>query len=138
MGRLRERRDVVLIDYRGTGLSDAIDCESLQNGSLDDLYANVAECGGQLGSRSDLYGSDDVAADIEAVRAALGLRRFDYFGFSTRRGRPGLRGAPSAPLALGCPRRAVRVPALRPRRPRRRVPWRRSSIAYAALGSLPA
>jgi pimeloyl-ACP methyl ester carboxylesterase len=81
-GPLRERRDVVLIDYRGTGLSDAINCESLQNGSLDDFYANVAECGSQLGSRSDLYGSDDVAADIEAVRAALGLRRFDYYGFS--------------------------------------------------------
>ena len=82
LGPLRERRDVVLIDYRGTGLSDAIDCESLQNGSIDNYYADVVECGRQLGSRSDLYGSDDVAADIEAVRAALGLRRFDYFGFS--------------------------------------------------------
>ncbi len=29
-GPLRDRRDVVLIDYRGTGLSQAIDCPSVQ------------------------------------------------------------------------------------------------------------
>jgi pimeloyl-ACP methyl ester carboxylesterase len=77
----RDRRDVVLIDYRGTGLSQAIDCPSLQQPG-GEPYAAVRTCGAQLGSRSDLYGSADVAQDIEAVRAALDVERFDFYGFS--------------------------------------------------------
>ena len=41
-----------------------------------------APAAAQLGSRSDLYGSADVAQDIEAVRAALDVERFDFYGFS--------------------------------------------------------
>jgi pimeloyl-ACP methyl ester carboxylesterase len=78
---LRDRRDVVLIDYRGTGLSQAIDCPSLQQPG-GEPYEAVRTCGSQLGSRSDLYGSADVAQDIEAVRAALEVKRFDFYGFS--------------------------------------------------------
>jgi pimeloyl-ACP methyl ester carboxylesterase len=80
-GPLRDRRDVVLIDYRGTGLSDAIDCPPLQ-AFVGDLYELVRLCGEQLGDRSDLYGSEDVAADIEAVRDALDVKRFDFYGLS--------------------------------------------------------
>jgi pimeloyl-ACP methyl ester carboxylesterase len=78
---LRDRRDVVLIDYRGTGLSQAIDCPSLQQPG-GELYEEVRACGSQLGSESDLYGSADVAQDIEAVRASLDVKRFDFYGFS--------------------------------------------------------
>ena len=78
---LRDRRDVVLIDYRGTGLSQAIDCPSLQQPG-GEPYEAVRTCGSQLGTRSDLYGSADVAQDIEAVRAALDVKRFDFYGFS--------------------------------------------------------
>ena len=78
---LRDRRDVVLIDYRGTGLSQAIDCPSVQEPG-GEPYESVRTCGAQLGSRSDLYGSEDVAQDIEAVRAALNVERFDFYGFS--------------------------------------------------------
>jgi pimeloyl-ACP methyl ester carboxylesterase len=80
-GPLRDRRDVVLIDYRGTGLSDAIDCPQLQEGA-GDIYENVRLCGEQLGTRSDLYGSEDVVADIEAVRKKLDAKRFDFYGLS--------------------------------------------------------
>jgi pimeloyl-ACP methyl ester carboxylesterase len=80
-GPLRGSRDVVLIDYRGTGLSDAIDCPPLQAGA-GDFYENVRLCGEQLGDTSDLYGSEDVAADIEAVRDALDVKRFDFYGLS--------------------------------------------------------
>jgi pimeloyl-ACP methyl ester carboxylesterase len=80
-GPLRDSRDVVLIDYRGTGLSQAIDCPSLQQPG-GEPYEAVRTCGAQLGSRSDLYGSADVAQDIEAVRAALEVERFDFYGFS--------------------------------------------------------
>jgi pimeloyl-ACP methyl ester carboxylesterase len=80
-GPLRDRRDVVLIDYRGTGLSQAIDCPSVQQPG-GEPYESVRTCGAQLGSRSDLYGSEDVAQDIEAVRAALNVESFDFYGFS--------------------------------------------------------
>jgi pimeloyl-ACP methyl ester carboxylesterase len=80
-GALLDRRDLVLIDYRGEGLSAPIDCPWLQRGAID-LYAAFAACGERLGPRADLYGSADVAEDVEAVRAALGVDRFDYHGGS--------------------------------------------------------
>ena len=80
-GPLLDRRDLVLIDYRGEGLSEPIDCPSLQRGAVD-LYAAFAACGEQLGRRADRYGTADVAEDVEAVRAALGVERFDYHGGS--------------------------------------------------------
>jgi pimeloyl-ACP methyl ester carboxylesterase len=67
--------------YRGTGLSQAIHCPSLQQPG-GEPYEAVRTCGAQLGSRSDLYGSADVAQDIEAVRAALEVERFDFYGFT--------------------------------------------------------
>src|SRR3954447_24922156 len=80
-GALLDRRDLVLIDYRGEGLSAPIDCPWLQRGAID-LYAAFAACGERLGPRADLYGSADVAEDVGAVRAALGVDRFDYHGGS--------------------------------------------------------
>jgi pimeloyl-ACP methyl ester carboxylesterase len=80
-GPLLDRRDLVLIDQRGVGRSRAIDCPPLQSGN-GDPYAAVASCGAQLGASADLYGSAEVARDIDAVRAALGVRQFDFYGGS--------------------------------------------------------
>ena len=78
---LRDRRDIVLIDQRGVGQSGAISCQPLQ-AENSDLVDAVRKCGQQLGSTSDLYGSADVAKDIDAVRADLGLQQFDFYGGS--------------------------------------------------------
>ena len=78
---LRERHDLVLIDQRGVGRSGGIDCDQLQQGP-EDAYAAFGSCGDQLGSAASLYGSADVARDIEAVRAALGVPRFVFYGAS--------------------------------------------------------
>ena len=78
---LRERHDLVLIDQRGVGRSGAIDCDLLQHGP-EDAYAAFGSCGDQLGSAASLYGSANVARDIEAVRAALGVPRFVFYGAS--------------------------------------------------------
>lgn len=113
-GPLRDRRDVVLIDYRGTGLSDAIDCPPLQAGA-GDFYENVRLCGEQLGDTSDLYGSEDVVADIEAVRDALDVKRFDFYGLLIRcRGPPGVRRPARASPGHGGARLAVLVRRLGP------------------------
>jgi pimeloyl-ACP methyl ester carboxylesterase len=78
---LRDRHDLVMFDQRGTGLSGAVDCPSLQHGA-DDLYAAFAACAAQLGTAADVYGSGDVALDIEALRAALGIERLEFYGAS--------------------------------------------------------
>ncbi len=77
---LRDRRDVLIIDKRGTGLSDPIDCPDLQTGSAD-LDA-VADCAGQLGNKAWFYGTDYAANDIVAVMDALDVDDVDFYGDS--------------------------------------------------------
>jgi pimeloyl-ACP methyl ester carboxylesterase len=79
---LRTKHDLVFIDQRGVGLSDAIDCSSVQNGVSGDLYSAFAQCAAHLGATANDYGSGDVALDIDAVRAALGVDKFDFYGGS--------------------------------------------------------
>jgi pimeloyl-ACP methyl ester carboxylesterase len=53
---LRDRRDVLMIDKRGTGFSSPIDCPALQTGSL--ALSAVAACAAQLGDSAWYYGTD--------------------------------------------------------------------------------
>ncbi len=78
---LLERRDLVLIDARGTGTSAPIDCPDLQDGvtSRSDFLASVGACGQSLGDDADRYGSGDVALDVEDVRHALGYPQLSYY-----------------------------------------------------------
>ena len=73
--------DLLAIDHRGIGASAAIDCPALQHVQGDQLDAARA-CGASLGAASDRYGSGDVADDVDAVRAALGIDEIDYYGVS--------------------------------------------------------
>lgn len=77
---LRDRRDVLIIDKRGTGVSTAIDCPLLQSGSAD--LSAVAACATQLKSSSWLYGTRFAVADIVSVLDVLGLPAVDFYGDS--------------------------------------------------------
>ena len=77
---LRDRRDVLIVDKRGTGRSDPIDCPDLQTGSTD-LDA-VAACAKQLGDTAWFYGTDFAANDIVAVMDALAIDEADFYGDS--------------------------------------------------------
>jgi pimeloyl-ACP methyl ester carboxylesterase len=82
-GPLLARRDLVLIDARGTGISGAIDCPALQRElAAPDSAAPqaVAACAAQLSTTAYDYGSAAIADDIDAVRAALGRKRIDLYG----------------------------------------------------------
>jgi pimeloyl-ACP methyl ester carboxylesterase len=81
---LRERRDLLLIDPRGTGRSGALSCSSLAGRDPLGLdYADLlSACGRELGPRAALYGSAAVADDIDAVRAALNIDKLDLWGDS--------------------------------------------------------
>jgi pimeloyl-ACP methyl ester carboxylesterase len=81
---LRRNRDLLLIDARGTGQSEAVTCPSLSSHDPLSLYQQSVwtTCGGDLGARAGLYGSAAVADDIDAVRASLGLHKLDLWGDS--------------------------------------------------------
>jgi pimeloyl-ACP methyl ester carboxylesterase len=78
---LLDTNDLLLVDNRGTGKSQPIDCEPLQNdgnGTLQD----IAQCGAYLGPASDLYGSGTAADDLAAVLSALAIPRISLYGDS--------------------------------------------------------
>jgi len=80
-GQNLDKHDLLLIDDRGRGLSGALDCEKLQHGTAPWDEA-VADCAAQVGANANRYGTGDVAEDTEAVRAALGYDKVDYYGGS--------------------------------------------------------
>jgi pimeloyl-ACP methyl ester carboxylesterase len=74
-------RDLVLVDARGTGSSEPIDCPDMQSGrATDDV--GMAACADLLGPRFDSYRSAAVADDINDVRAALGYDEVQVYGDS--------------------------------------------------------
>jgi pimeloyl-ACP methyl ester carboxylesterase len=76
-----DEHDLLLIDDRGRGLSTTIDCGNLQHGTTPFAQAE-AECAAQLGMAASRYGTGEIAQDTDAVRAALGYDKVDYFGWS--------------------------------------------------------
>jgi len=84
---LMDRRDLVLVDPRGTGRSSPLACRSLADVALGftppaQMSAAIGACGRELGPRVGAYGNAAVADDLDAVRGALGIERLDLFGAS--------------------------------------------------------
>lgn len=80
-GSLRERRDILIVDKRGTGTSDAVDCPELQTGDPSDPAALKA-CADQLGKKASLYGTHLAVDDIVAVMDAMQIGDVDFYGDS--------------------------------------------------------
>jgi len=89
---LRQRRDFLLVDQRGTGGSGALDCPELHGtpegvqGFLDHFVPTdaVRACHERLSKIADLdqYTSDNAIDDIDEVRAALGYSKVNVMGGS--------------------------------------------------------
>jgi pimeloyl-ACP methyl ester carboxylesterase len=80
-------RDVVLVDQRGTGGESALRCPQIEaRAPWDDEYdpAAVDACRSALEPRASLrqYSTDNAAADVDAVREALGYARIDVGALS--------------------------------------------------------
>lgn len=80
-GPLRLRHDVLMMDQRGTGHSQAIECPAAQNEYVLTQPA-ILECGALLGDTSDLYGTGLAADDLDAIVGALGAGVIDLYGDS--------------------------------------------------------
>jgi pimeloyl-ACP methyl ester carboxylesterase len=84
---LRQRRDLLLMDPRGVGRSDALTCPALSGparafGTRDAERNLVGECGHQLGSKVSDYGTPAVADDLDDIRASLHIGKLDLLGDS--------------------------------------------------------
>ena len=89
MKKLRERRDIVLIDQRGTGKSNPLPCRIDVNNPqimIDGAYASGAlpACRDELQAHAELtkYTTAYSVDDFDDVRAALGYDKVDLYGGS--------------------------------------------------------
>jgi len=97
--KLREHRDIVLVDQRGTGQSHAIDCDLYPGKDPQTALGSffpverVRECRAALAKTADLrmYTTAASVDDLDDVRAALGYDRLDLYGGSYEIGRASCR-----------------------------------------------
>ena len=102
---LRATSDLVFVDQRGTGESNALMCPSSAAADPASAFghvfnpAAVARCQTLLNQNADLakYTTDDAAEDLDAVRAALGYDRIAIYGasYGTRLAQAYMRRFPS-------------------------------------------
>ncbi len=84
----RARREIVMIDQRGTGGSNRLGCPELEapQGALQPMLPvdAVKRCRNSLHGKADVrhYLTADAVADLEAVRIALGYGKIDLSGLS--------------------------------------------------------
>jgi pimeloyl-ACP methyl ester carboxylesterase len=86
--RIRRDRDIVLVDQRGTGGSNALDCaasdEDLYQSTTAEILAETARCLKMSAAHADVrfYTTSLAVQDLDRVRAALGYARIDLYGSS--------------------------------------------------------
>ena len=86
---IRQGRDVLLVDQRGTGRSNGLYCEELALHRVSSFFPRwpiqaVRTCKARLSKKSDLsqYSSRNAAHDLDAVRRWLGYSRLNIFSSS--------------------------------------------------------
>ncbi len=88
--KIRERRDLVFVDQRGTGGSNPLNCVFFNPTDLQSYLGHwnpleqVSKCREQLETKADLrlYVTSIAMDDLEDVRAALGYKKINIFGGS--------------------------------------------------------
>jgi pimeloyl-ACP methyl ester carboxylesterase len=78
---LSARRDLLLVDLRGTGRSGALDCPAFRRHILG-YVDRAARCAAQLGPARDFYDTSRSVQDLAAVLGALHVGRVDLYGDS--------------------------------------------------------
>jgi pimeloyl-ACP methyl ester carboxylesterase len=78
---LSARRDLLLVDLRGTGRSGALDCPAFRRHILG-YVDRAARCAAQLGAARDAYDTSQSVQDLADVLAALHVGRVDLYGDS--------------------------------------------------------
>ena len=85
---IHRERDLVMVDQRGTGGSNRLDCDLPDDAAESDemppaeLQKLARECLAKLPGRPQFYTTSIAVRDLDAVRAALGYERINLFGGS--------------------------------------------------------
>lgn len=89
---LHRERDILLVDARGTGGSNLLQCDEIQDAmresgeepSPERMLQLGAQCRDRLSKTSDLryYATADHIRDLDAVRAAMGIDQLNLAGVS--------------------------------------------------------
>ena len=86
--RIHRDRDIVLVDQRGTGGSNPLNChgdeQTNSEESNDAIAAGARHCLEQLGANADVsqYTTSLAVEDLDRVRQALGYDRINLYGVS--------------------------------------------------------
>jgi pimeloyl-ACP methyl ester carboxylesterase len=86
--RIHRNRDIVLLDQRGTGESNALNCpfddDALLRATNAEVEAETHRCLARLSERADVafYTTSVAVQDLDRVRAALGYERINLYGGS--------------------------------------------------------
>ena len=78
---LRRNHAILLVDERGTGRSDPIDCPEAER-YTGNAVVHATKCGRRLGARSDLYSTANAADDLAAVLDSLAIPKISLYGDS--------------------------------------------------------
>ncbi|GGB57590.1 alpha/beta hydrolase [Shewanella inventionis] len=86
--KVRQNRDILLIDQRGTGQSNLLSCDdenmsflSINDSELDTVAMTEA-CLASIEADVTQYGSNNAVKDFEAVRQFLGYNKLHLYGIS--------------------------------------------------------
>ena len=90
LARIREHRDLVFVDQRGTGQSNPLNCDLFNPADPQSFLGSffpiddVRKCREQLETKADLnlYTTDIAMDDLNDVRAALGYEQINLYGGS--------------------------------------------------------
>ena len=87
--RILRRRDILLVDQRGTGQSAPLHCEELESSAAVELGSDVdalvrmtLNCASALPRDPRFFTTGQAVQDLERVRVALGYRRLNLYGIS--------------------------------------------------------
>lgn len=81
---IHQRRDIVMVDQRGTGKSNPLRCLDDEDESLaeDAALEKLKACPSALDADLRYYTTEIAMADLDAVRAALGYTTINLYGAS--------------------------------------------------------
>jgi pimeloyl-ACP methyl ester carboxylesterase len=85
LGNIHEGRDIVLVDQRGTGKSNPLQCldpEKDENSSNAQVIERLQACPAQLQADLRFYTTEIAMQDLDAVRAVLGYETVNLYGAS--------------------------------------------------------
>ena len=88
LSKVRQQRDILLIDQRGTGRSNLLTCDEGAQSPLSfdddnaDTLAETQKCLAKIDADVTQYGSLNAIKDFEAVRQYLGYKKLHVYGIS--------------------------------------------------------